>query len=66
MLEIVNTVVFLPVRLSPTITDRAARVETRYLDLECKCFVREEEGSARSLKATSFWLMGFEMALQEQ
>lgn len=51
---------------SPTITDRPARFETRYLDLECKCFVQEEEGSARSLKATSFWLMSFEMALQEQ
>lgn len=50
----------------PPLKIEAARFEMCYLDLECKCFVQEEEGSARSLKATSFWLMSFEMALQEQ
>lgn len=49
-----------------TIKYRPSRLEMCYLDLECNCFVHEEEGSARSLKATSFWLMSFEMALQEQ
>lgn len=52
--------------LSLLIRGRPAQFEMCYLDLECKCFVHEEEGSARSLKATSFWLMSFEMALQEQ
>ena len=58
---------FFSLQLPPsTITDFVGGAARFALDVECKCFVHEEEGSARSLKATSFWLMSFEMALQEQ